>query len=347
MDAGGSGGELLGQEEEEAMNTMAASTANAMAVAAREHRRGNWTLPETILLIEAKKVVNDGRRPAADQGLARWRWVEDYCWRRGCRRSQNQCNDRWDNLMRDYKKVRAYELAGGGGGPERYWMMGRAERKERGLPANLLREIYEAMSEVVERRMSSGGGGAVFLGASSSGGLADVPMAMQASPLAQLLPCPLETTNCSSGSPERKRRRPSLDNQPPGGSSTSTPPASGRQSHQEHHDDEYDHGADESSDDVGDEDEDEDEDDDDDDDDLGGAIGRCAAILSVALENREASEERRHREVMAVEERRGRARQARREAGEQCMAGLAAAVSQLAGSMLALAAKHRGPAAPK
>lgn len=54
---------------------------------------------------------------------------------------------------------------------------------------------------------------------------------------------------------------------------------------------------------------------------------------------------------MAVEERLGRARQARREAGEQCMAGLAAAVNQLAGSMLALAAaKHEdkgGPAAPK
>uniref|UniRef100_A0A0E0KH66 Myb-like domain-containing protein n=1 Tax=Oryza punctata TaxID=4537 RepID=A0A0E0KH66_ORYPU len=350
MDAGGSGTDaLLGQEEdEEAMNAMAAaSTANAMAVAvavAREYRRGNWTLPETMLLIEAKKRVHDGRRPAADQGLARWRWVEDYCWRRGCRRSQNQCNDRWDNLMRDYKKVRAQELAagGGGGGLESYWVMGRAERKERGLPANLLREIYDAMGEVVERRMSSGGGGAVFLaGASSSGsgGLADVPaMAMQASPLAQLLPRPLETTaNCSSGSPERKRRRPSLDNQPPWGSiTTSTPPATGRQGHQEHHhdDDEYaHHGADGSS--------------DDDDDGLGGAIGRCAAILSVALENREASEERRHREVIAAEERRGRARQARREAGEQCMAGLAAAVSQLAGSMLALAAKRRGPADPK
>ncbi|BAS85639.1 Os03g0666300 [Oryza sativa Japonica Group] len=178
---------LLGQEEdEETMNAaMAASTAgSAMAAAAREYRRGNWTLPETMLLVEAKKRVSDGRRPAADQGLARWRWVEDYCWRRGCRRSQNQCNDRWDNLMRDYKKVRAHELAaaggGGGGGPaESYWVMGRTERKEKGLPANLLREIYDAMGEVVERRpMSSGGGGggAVFLaGASSSGsgGLAD------------------------------------------------------------------------------------------------------------------------------------------------------------------------------
>lgn len=90
--------------------------------------------------------------------------------------------------------------------------------------------------------------------------------------------------------------------------------------------------------------------DDEDDGVLSGAIGQCAAILSGALESREAAEERRHREVMAVEERRGRARQARRDAGEQCVAGLASAVNQLAGSMLALAAakrKGKGPAAPK
>lgn len=329
MDTKGGSGVLLGQEEEEAKNTMAA--ARAVGAEAREYRRGNWTLPETMLLIEAKKRVHDDRHPA-DQGLARWRWVEDYCWRGGCRRSQNQCNDRWDNLMRDYKKVRAYEHAGAagrGGGPS-YWVMGRAERKERGLPSNLLREIYDAMGEIVERRMSCGGGdpggaGGVFLSASSS--LVDIPM--QASPLAQVLPRPLgQERHCSPESPERKRRRPSLDDQP--GSSTPAPARHG--GHQEVH-----NGDDESTDD----------DEDEDGGDLSGAIGRCAAILSGALESREAAEERRHREVMAVEERRSRARQARREAGEQCVAGLAAAVSQLAGSMLALAAKHKDPAAPK
>jgi hypothetical protein len=53
---------------------------------------------------------------------------------------------------------------------------------------------------------------------------------------------------------------------------------------------------------------------------------------------------------MAVEERRGHAVQARQEAGEQCVSGLASAINQLVGSMLALtAAKHKGggPAAPK
>ncbi|KAL6637567.1 hypothetical protein ACP70R_025139 [Stipagrostis hirtigluma subsp. patula] len=335
---------LLGQgpgDEAAATNAVAAGGAQA---AAREYRRGNWTLPETMLLVEAKRKVHEER--LRDQGLARWEWVEDYCWRRGCRRSQNQCNDRWDNLMRDYKKVRAHELAGAA---VSYWAMDRGERKERGLPSNLLREIYDAMGEAVEGRMSMVGGGAgaggAFLGASSSSGLLHVPM--QASPLAQVLPRPLEpethghgaTHGISSESPERKRRRPSLDELQPG---SSTPAPGGPRGH--HRDQGHypgDHGDDSSTDD---EDEDEEV-------VLSGAIGRCAAILAEALESREAAEERRHREVMAAEERRGRARQARREAGAQCVAGLAGAVSQLAGSMLALAAaknKHKGgPAAPK
>lgn len=119
------------------------------------------------------------------------------------------------------------------------------------------------------------------------------------------------------------------------------------QGHQHHHrDDDADHGGEEGESSGGSECSDDDEDG----GVLSGAIGQCAAILSGALESREAAEERRHREVMAVEERRGRARQARRDAGEQCVAGLASAVNQLAGSMLALAAakrKGKGPAAPK
>ncbi|CAD6206111.1 unnamed protein product [Miscanthus lutarioriparius] len=348
--------DLFGQarDDEQARNVVVG--AGALTVE-RDYRRGNWTLPETMLLIEAKRKVHEERHPGG-QGLARWRWVEDYCWRAGCRRSQNQCNDRWDNLMRDYKKVRAYELsgagAGAGGRAPSYWAMGRVEMKERGLPSNLLREIYDAMGEVIERRMSmgcggsSGGPGAAFTAASSSI-LLDVPM--QASPLAQVLPRPLlpleqETHGHSSPeSPERKRRRPSLDELRPGSSTPSAPGTHGHRQEQGRHreEEEEDDDDDESS---------EAEYSDDDYNVLSGAIGRCAAILSEALESREAAEERRHREVMAVEERRGRARQARREAGEQCVAGLAAAVNQLAGSMLALAAaKHKdkggGPAAPK
>jgi hypothetical protein len=166
----------------------ASRNGGALIVAAsRDYWRGNWTLPETMVLIEAKRKVHE----EGEQGLARWRWVEDYCWRAGCQRSQNQCNDRWDNLMRDYKKVHAHELARRGGGEPMpsYWAMGsRAERKERGLPSNLLREIYDAMTEVVERNKVSS---TTFLGSSPSITLLLDDAPVQAAPLAQVLPPPM------------------------------------------------------------------------------------------------------------------------------------------------------------
>lgn len=139
----------------------------------RDYRKGNWTVSETMILIEAKKMDEERRlmkrisstssniddqsgrgKPAAE---LRWKWVEDYCWRKGCMRSQNQCNDKWDNLMRDYKKVRDYErkvvVEGSSSSvSSSYWNIGKNERKERILPTNMLPQIYEALFEVMEKK---------------------------------------------------------------------------------------------------------------------------------------------------------------------------------------------------
>ncbi|XP_043710302.1 trihelix transcription factor ASR3-like [Telopea speciosissima] len=128
----------------------------------RDYRKGNWTVHETSVLIAAKRVDEERRMKRSGDGDGRsrpaglrWKWVEDYCWRHGCLRSQNQCNDKWDNLMRDYKKVSEYErrLAERGVGEEgSYWKLEKHERKERNLPSNMLPEIYDAVVEVVEKR---------------------------------------------------------------------------------------------------------------------------------------------------------------------------------------------------
>ncbi|CAL5346522.1 unnamed protein product [Camellia sinensis] len=153
----------------------------------RDYRKGNWTVQETMVLIEAKKMDDERRMKRVEESEGRskpaelrWKWVEDYCWRNGCLRSQNQCNDKWDNLMRDFKKVRDYERrlaekgggggdtsGGGGGGGGSYWKIEKHERKERNLPSNMLPQIYEALVEVVERR----GGVRVVVGVGSSGGV--------------------------------------------------------------------------------------------------------------------------------------------------------------------------------
>lgn len=149
----------------------------------REYRKGNWTVSETMVLIEAKQM-DDERRMKRSSGESsesrgkpaelRWKWVEDYCCRKGCLRSQNQCNDKWDNLMRDYKRVRDYErkLLSSSSSPSdhgnikaenvSYWKMEKNERKEKNLPTNMLPQIYEALVEVVEKK---GAGQRVIAGA--------------------------------------------------------------------------------------------------------------------------------------------------------------------------------------
>jgi len=160
------------------------------ASAPRDYRKGNWTLQETLILITAKRLDDDRRAggghghhghgvPPAVAGSPttprsaeqRWKWVENYCWNHGCLRSQNQCNDKWDNLLRDYKKVRDYEsraaavtapaTAAPARGLPSYWAMERPERKDRNLPTNLAPEVFDALTDVLSRRAARRGGAAI------------------------------------------------------------------------------------------------------------------------------------------------------------------------------------------
>ncbi|KAI9169903.1 hypothetical protein LWI28_019288 [Acer negundo] len=130
----------------------------------RDYHKGNWTIQETLTLITAKKLNEDYRttRPTTpiSAGKLRWNWIEDYCWSQGCYRSQNQCNDKWDNLLRDYKKVHRYQQSrssssSSSNGRGSYWKMERHDRKLNNLPSNMSREVYEALNEVVQRRYNN------------------------------------------------------------------------------------------------------------------------------------------------------------------------------------------------
>ncbi|KNA18465.1 hypothetical protein SOVF_070530 [Spinacia oleracea] len=147
-----------------------------MKMAMREYRKGNWTMEETMILIEAKKKDDERRKlHRSKQSITsistsisssssssskpitelRWKWVEEYCWGKGCFRSQNQCNDKWDNLMRDYKKVRDYQKNLPADHLKSYWNMDKLERKDKGLPTNMLPQIYQALFDVVESTSST------------------------------------------------------------------------------------------------------------------------------------------------------------------------------------------------
>ncbi|GMH31046.1 hypothetical protein Nepgr_032889 [Nepenthes gracilis] len=143
---------------------MAAEGGNSSVT--KEYRKGNWTLQETMVLVEAKRMDDERRmkrQSSGDQSKPtelRWKWVEDYCWKNGCFRSQNQCNDKWDNLTRDYKKVRDYQRRLGDDyeiSNSSYWKIDKFERKDNNLPTNLSFQIYQALAELLG---GNGGGGA-------------------------------------------------------------------------------------------------------------------------------------------------------------------------------------------
>ncbi|XP_038970568.1 trihelix transcription factor ASR3-like [Phoenix dactylifera] len=306
----------------------------------REYRKGNWTLIETMVLIEAKKIGNERRMQRSKEteermggsssssrpSETRWKWVEDYCWRHGCYRSQNQCNDRWDNLMRDFKKVRTYEMSFGVEGSDRlsYWKLERHQRKERNLPSNLLPEIYEALIDVVERgRTVEGASGST----SNVAGLvgeerhmgsisASMPPMMQhnrpgstpqapsppllpphALPGAQAAGIIDSDDDEHSNASVRKRRRE--------GSSSKN------KSHK-----------------------------------LSSAISKCASILAEPFQASEEKEMRRHKDLMRMKERKTKMEQSKAEISVQSMDSLATAINQLACSILGSVA-DKGPPAPK
>ncbi|XP_010935420.1 uncharacterized protein [Elaeis guineensis] len=290
---------------------------------ARDYRKGNWTLHETLILITAKRLDDERRAgggSSSSGGAAprsaeqRWKWVENYCWKNGCLRSQNQCNDKWDNLLRDYKKVRDYEAratastaAAAGGGPS-YWAMERHERKERNLPTNLAAEVFEALTDVLSRRAARrGGAGAAATPASR--GLPPPPP-----PPPTLTPPPQPQTLAATPPPPPPpppSAQPSVSAEMTETTDSSEnegvePEAKRRRLRR-----------------------------------LGSSVVRSATMLARTLLACEEKREQRHREMVELEERRLRMEEERTEMRRQGFAGLISAVNNLSGAIHALVSDHR------
>ncbi|XP_059438867.1 trihelix transcription factor ASR3-like isoform X2 [Corylus avellana] len=314
----------------------------------RDYRKGNWTPNETMILIEAKKMDDERRMKRSGDsegrnksGEPRWKWVEDYCWRKECLRSQNQCNDKWDNLMRDYKKVRDYERkmaeekAGGS-----YWKIERNERKERNLPTNMSPQIYDALVDVVERKgvthqrlvsAASSNPNSVFVSSIGQPSLPPLlqhhisaapapplplpsppPLAAQPLPAALTYSQPMPTvdfeTSEHSDSPAKRRRRGSGSGEEGTGGGGGGGNTNASISHE-----------------------------------VGSAISRSASIIAEALQASEEREERRHRELLSLHERRLKIEESKTEISRQGVSGLVDAINKLADSIHSLASHSNQP----
>ncbi|XP_060175666.1 trihelix transcription factor ASR3-like [Lycium barbarum] len=314
----------------------------------RDYRKGNWTVQETMVLIEAKKMDDERRMKRQDSergnkpGELRWKWVEDYCWRNGCLRSQNQCNDKWDNLMRDFKKVREYErrvaekLAEGDGSNnmQSYWKIERNERKEKNLPTNMLPEIYEALVEVVDKR-----GQKVLIGGS---GTSYNPSTTSLSPtLQQQPPIQLQIAALPLPPPPQLLSPPAIAQQqppqPPNLPYTQPLPTmcdSSERDRSEHSDspakrrrkgDQGEAGTSSGNNNL---------------QEVGSAIFKSAAIIAETIQASEEREERRHREMLSLHERRLQIEESKAEINRQGINSLVDSVNRLANSILSLAANN-------
>lgn len=117
----------------------------------RIYKKGPWSVPEMLVLQSAKRedVVRAGKgAPGIKHRTAQEKWqsIEDYCWLHFVQRSAQQCQDKWESMSAEFKKVKDFEC-GTLPGQKPYWQMTIDERKSVRVPPNFQKEVYTALWE--------------------------------------------------------------------------------------------------------------------------------------------------------------------------------------------------------
>ena len=125
-------------------------------------RGPNWTEAEMLVLIGQKRLEWDGRHNSNQPSLAKfvygttaWRVVLAGCMAVvGFRaRDADQITNKWDGLIKDYKKLKEY-IEGTGSG--NWWSMSREEKKSlsktRKMPLEFSENMYKEMEGFVGKR---------------------------------------------------------------------------------------------------------------------------------------------------------------------------------------------------
>jgi hypothetical protein len=117
----------------------------------RAYKKGNWTAAEILVLQAGRREDFDRIRKANlkerhKTAQERWKWIEDYGWSNGVHKSAQQCQDKWELLVSEFKKVNDHEKTIPGG-QKSYWDMSKEERKKTAMPPNFYKEVYNALAE--------------------------------------------------------------------------------------------------------------------------------------------------------------------------------------------------------
>ncbi|KAJ1411892.1 SANT/Myb domain [Sesbania bispinosa] len=114
-------------------------------------RHPRWTRQETLVLIEAKKLVENGEqvsRYRSASGLVhtdpKWDLVSSLCQQHGVNRGAVQCRKRWGNLLTDFRKIKKWE-SNIKEEAESFWIMRNDVRKEKKLPGFFDAVVYNVL----------------------------------------------------------------------------------------------------------------------------------------------------------------------------------------------------------
>ena len=139
-------------------NTARSSSTPSQSQAPPPHKvRGpNWTEAEMLVLIAQKRIEWDGRHNCNQPNLAKfvygataWKLVLAGCMGVvGFRaRDTDQITNKWDGLIKDYKKLKEYIESTGSGN---WWAMSREEKKQLSKTRKMSLEFSESMYNEME-----------------------------------------------------------------------------------------------------------------------------------------------------------------------------------------------------
>lgn len=114
-------------------------------------RYPNWEKWETIVLVKSYQRQTDEFNAATSKGRMatseqKWDRISSMCAKEGVVRDAEQCRKRWQDLSKNYKKIKDWE---GAVEEESYWVMPSSIRKDKNLPCGFDREVYDCMDSFI------------------------------------------------------------------------------------------------------------------------------------------------------------------------------------------------------
>jgi hypothetical protein len=142
---------MVGVDDTDAPTTPTGPVGGEVERKERVYKKGPWSVPEMLALQSAKRedVVRAGKGAPREKhrtAQEKWQSIEDFCWVRLVQRSAQQCQDKWESMSAEFKKVKDFE-SGSLHGQKSYWLMTIDERKSVRVPPNFQKEVYSALWE--------------------------------------------------------------------------------------------------------------------------------------------------------------------------------------------------------